>query len=92
MGMSQQPDRAGDRRHKKVRAAHVVCSAWLAAIALRIDLSTLQSDRGASHLGLFILRPDRDRLLVALRHQIHISAKRLSFRHDPKAGAFDLAG
>ena len=57
-----------------------------------VELATLQSDRSASHLGLFVLRPDRDRLLVALRDQVQGGAKRLTFRHDLKAGAFDLAG
>src|SRR6185312_9163400 len=55
-------------------------------------LSALQRDCGAAHLGLSVFRTDRDRLLVALRHQIQISTERLPFCDNPEAGTFDLTG
>ena len=55
-------------------------------------LSTLQSDCRTLHVGLGVLRLDRDRLLVATRHQIQIGGERRSLGDDLKADAFDLTG
>ena len=55
-------------------------------------LSTLQSDCRTLHVGLRVLRLDRDRLLVATRHQVQIGGERWSLGDDLKPDAFDLTG
>jgi len=50
-------------------------------------LSTLQSDCRTLHVGLRVMRLDRDRLLVATRHQVQIGGECRSLGHDLKAGA-----
>ena len=55
-------------------------------------LPTLQIDRGSLHFGLRVLRPDRNRLLVAACGQAQIGGKYWTLGDDLKARAFDFVG
>ena len=55
-------------------------------------LPTLQSNCRTVHVGIRVLRLNRNRLIVATRHQIQIGGERRPLGYNLNADAIDLAG
>ena len=55
-------------------------------------LPTLQSNCRTLHVGIRVLRLNRNRLIVATRHQIQIGGERRPLGHNLNADAIDLTG